>query len=93
MTFKAFLARLVGKGAKPLGDPFSECDRFPGVRKLDPDAEDELERRREINADGAARRAERARVWNELLRDKPSWLGRRPGWLRPKSREWPRRGW
>ena len=47
------------------------------------EAKEEIERRAEINAAAAADRARRARIWDEMLTERPSWLGpRRRHWLR-----------
>jgi hypothetical protein len=46
-------------------------------------AKEELERRAQINAQAEAERARRARILDEALADRPSWLGpRRRHWLR-----------
>jgi hypothetical protein len=47
------------------------------------EAEEEMERRAQINAAAEAERWRRAQTWSRLLDDRPSWLGpRRHHWLR-----------
>ena len=68
------------KAAPPESDPFRSLDRVAGVR--DVDAEEELKRRREVNARGAQIRADRAAAVDLMLGGRSRWIPRRPGWLR-----------
>ncbi len=82
MTFEAFLVRPIGTGAKVVKAAVVAVIA-PPPRRRSREAEEELERRAQINAEAATRRARRARAWGEILDDRPSWLGpRRRGWLR-----------
>lgn len=54
------------------------------------DAADELERHRQINAEGARLRAERGRAFDLLMGRSTYWIFPRTDWMRPRDR---RRGW
>ena len=104
MDVKGWIKKLMVGKAKPaaprLPDLAAEAAdwkrRFPNANVRNLDAEEELARRREINARGAALRAERGAALDALF-GRPRWIQPRRDWIpRPSAdgrRTWPRRGW
>ena len=75
------LLDVVGTGAKAVKAAVAAIVT-PAPRRSR-EAKEELERRAEINARAQVERARRARILDEALDDRPSWLGpRRRHWLR-----------
>jgi hypothetical protein len=55
--------------------------------RLSQDALDERDYVATVNAEAAARRAERSKTWDQLVGG-GRWLSRRPGWTKPRPRGW-----
>jgi hypothetical protein len=75
------LLDVVGTGAKAVKAAVAAVVA-PAPRRSR-EAKEELQRRAQINTRAEADRARRARIWDEALAERPSWLGpRRRHWLR-----------